>query len=83
MPCQEWKRLAQEEETHRTEYRYFAYNKEMAGVSETKRTQLMKEHMTGMNEAGNGKFRHKQTCSICSQEPASNFVNPDIWNKGS
>jgi hypothetical protein len=44
MPCDVWKDLAQREKSNRQAYSYFAFNKEMANVSERKRQRLMKEH---------------------------------------
>jgi hypothetical protein len=82
MPCDVWKDLAQREKSNRQSYSYFAFNKEMARVSERKRHQLMKEHSEAMSLAGNAKFLHQRSCPICKEEPAANFHDPDPWSKG-
>ena len=82
MPCDVWKQFARTEETSRNEYRYFAFNKETCGVSETRRKALMKEHSAKMSQASNDKWSHKTHCPICSKEPNENFFNVDLWNRG-
>ena len=82
MPCNDWKELAYQEKSHRQQYSYFAFNQRMAGVSDHKRKQLMKEHMEAMTEASNDMHAHQNNCEICRNEPPENFIDPDPWSKG-
>lgn len=80
MPCDVWKQLAQKAKYNRQQFAYFAYGTS-TGVSESKKKQLMKEHKREWETANRDAGTHRQYCEVCKAEPASNFHDPDPWDK--
>ena len=68
MPCEEYNRLEHIYKYNWDQANYFRFNKEMAGVSETVRKKLIKDHTAKSTEASQAKSSHRQYCEECKKD---------------
>lgn len=67
VPCDEYKRLDHLYKYNQGQANYFRFNKESAGVSETARKKLIRDHQRKAIDASQAKSMHEQYCEACKK----------------
>ena len=79
MPCEVWNILADREKSNRIEAGMLS-SPGALGMAQSRRTKMIKEYWSTADEARHQMDGHRQSCPVCSQEPAQSFHDPDPWD---